>query len=158
MGKQRLLGITLPPPCPALNLQLLAPPAHLPARPHCPAASGERFANCLPQRCTCPSSCQLGGLRTLPWPLITCFVSVREDPAPSTGVQRGAGDRVDGIQPAGSAPAVTGKQLVSFKHTCSPPVAHGASWSVVCRGGPGLVIYLCPRCGGRGLIKKVAGR
>ena len=118
VGKQRLLGITLPPPFPALNLQLLAPPAHLPARPHCPAASGERFANCLPQRCTCPSSCQLGDLRTLSWPLITCFLSVREDPAPSTGVQRGAGDRVDGIQPAGSAPAVTGKQLVSFKHTC----------------------------------------
>ena len=88
---------------------------------------------------------------------LTCFLSVREDPAPSTGVQRGAGDRVDGIQPAGSAPAVTGKQLVSFKHTCSSPVARGASWSVVCRGGPGRVIYLCPRCGGGDELKRWLG-
>ena len=84
-GKAEAPGDHTPSTFPALNLQLLAPPAHLPARPYCPAASGERFANCLPQRCTCPSSCQLGDLRTLSWPLTTCFLSVREDPAPSTG-------------------------------------------------------------------------
>ena len=36
-------------------------------------------------------------------------------------------------------------------------MARGASWSVVCRGGPGRVIYLCPRCGGGGELKRWLG-
>lgn len=56
-----------------------------------------------------------------------------------------------------SAPPVTGKQVVSEKHT-SPPAARGASRSVLCRRSPGRMIYGCLGCVGGGLIKKVAGR